>query len=56
MDKLLEDCISNTLGKEKERKDTQDRRENTQDEFEQVEGGYREEDRGEEGYRKIKAM
>ena len=47
MDKFLEYCVSKTLGQSEESTDTQKRRENKEDELEEVERGYRVDQRGE---------
>ena len=42
MEQLLEDCIRNTLGQAKQRKETKEKREHMQNILEQVERVYRE--------------
>ena len=49
MEKFIEYCLRNTLVQEKERKDTHEIREHMKYELQQVEGGYMEYKRGEDG-------
>ena len=49
---FIEEFINNTLGQAKQRRETQDRRENLKDELEQIDGSHKENYRGEEVNRK----